>query len=113
MWLKKNAVYNPLDQVSVILDIVETAIQLQTMKNMEFYEDVLVVFKSIFENKKLIKLMSQHQTYPEILKKLIRISQLFKGSYKNESNKLFESILNLTSFNLNNFLHNARINIAR
>lgn len=64
MWLKKNPVLNPLDQISVILDIVETAIQLQTMKNMEFYEDVLVVFKSMFENKKLIKLMSQHQTYP-------------------------------------------------
>jgi len=38
---------------------------------------------------------------------------MFKGSYKNESNKLFESILNLTGFNLNNFLHTARINIAR
>ncbi len=44
---------------------------------------------------------------------MIKITQLFKGSYKNESNKLFESILNLTGFNFNNFLHTARINIAR
>jgi hypothetical protein len=34
MFLKKNAVLNPLDQISVILDIVETAVQLQGLKNM-------------------------------------------------------------------------------
>lgn len=64
LWLKKSAVLNPLDQVSAILDIVETAVQLQTMKNMEYYEDVMVVFKNIFENKKLVSLISQQQTFP-------------------------------------------------
>ena len=44
---------------------------------------------------------------------MIRITQFFKGSYKNESNKLFESILNLTGFNMNSFLHTSRINIMR
>lgn len=74
---------------------------------------MLVIFKSIFSNKKFTKILSNCITYPDLLKRFIRISQLFKGSYKNESNKLFESILNLTDFNMNSFLHNARISIAR
>lgn len=80
---------------------------------MEFYEDVLAVFKNIFENERLVKLISEQQIFPEMLKRMIRITQIFKGSYKNESNKLFESLLNLTKFNLNSFLHTTRISIAR
>lgn len=111
--MKRHPVINPLDQISVILDIVETAIQLQSLKNVEYFEDVLVIFKSIFENKKLTEVLTANLAFPEILKKMIRISHIFKGNYKNESNKLFDSVLNLAKFNLNNLLHTARINIAR
>ena len=58
-------------------------------------------------------MLTSNQMYPTILKQLIKISQYFKGAYKNETNKLFEYVLNLTDFNINTFLHSARIKIAK
>jgi hypothetical protein len=112
---KRDCLLNPLDQIANLLEIIETAISIQALKNVEYYEDVVAVFKNIFENEKVAKLLTNQITFPEILKRIIRITQIFKGSHKNEGNKLFESIFNLTmtKFNLNSFLHTARINIAR